>query len=122
MGGDGREEADGVGEVQGGVRPAVREGRVEAGAGAFDDAIPQFVELSRGVIGGRRELPVVVAVPVGALPRRADWRSGELDGERVVLAHAEVLEQSANGQRRSADPYPQSGRVEIIGLKPERRA
>jgi hypothetical protein len=33
-----------------------------------------------------------------------------------------MLEQSANGQRRGADPDLQPGRVEIIGLEPERRA
>jgi hypothetical protein len=33
-----------------------------------------------------------------------------------------MLEQPAKGQRVSADPDLQSGRVEIIGLEPERRA
>jgi hypothetical protein len=33
-----------------------------------------------------------------------------------------MLEQPAKGQRGSADPDLQSGRVEIVGLEPERRA
>src|SRR5690606_24036494 len=46
-------------------------------------------------------------------------RTAQLGGERLVLDPGEVLEQAAQCQVRGADPGPQPGRVQAVGLEPE---
>jgi len=112
----------GPGDVDEPVESAVGQGRVEPRAGPFDGAVPEGVELFGGVVGGRGELPVVTAIPVGGVPRRADRLSAQLGREDVVLLGSEMLEQAAEGQRGGADAGLQSGCVEVVGLPPEGRA
>ena len=50
-------------------RLAIGQRRVERRAGPFDGGVPQRVELFGRVVGGRGELPIVIVVPVGEVPR-----------------------------------------------------
>jgi hypothetical protein len=70
------------------VESTAGQGRVEPGAGPFDGAVPERVELFGGVVGGGGELPVVTAVPTGGVPRRADRLPAQLRGECIVLLGA----------------------------------
>ena len=112
----------GTGDVDELVHPAVGQGSVEPRAGPFDGAVPERVELFGGVVGGRGDLPVVVAVPVGGVPRRAERLPRQPGGKGVVLLGSEMLEQAAEGQRGGADAGLQPGRVEVVGLPAEGRA
>jgi hypothetical protein len=58
-----------VGEL---VETTVGQRCTEPGAGPFDCAVPERVQLFGGVIAGRAELPVVVVVPRAGIPRRAE--------------------------------------------------
>jgi len=112
----------GTGDVDELVHPAVGQGSVKPRAGPFDGAVPERVELFGGVVGGGGDLPVVVAVPVGGVLRRAERLPRQLGGEGVVLLGSEMLEQAAEGQRGGADAGLQPGRVEVVGLPAEGRA
>src|SRR5258708_8592435 len=81
----------GPGGVDGLVESAVGQGRVEPRAGPFDGAVPERVELFGGVVGGGGELPVVTAVPVGGVPRRADRldrKSTRLNSSHQIISYA----------------------------------
>jgi hypothetical protein len=101
------------------VESAFGQGRREPGAGPFDGTVPPRVELVRSVGRGGVELPVVVTVPAGRVPRCADRFPVQLGGDVIVLHRRQVLEQAAERQRGRADTGVQTGRVETVGLPAE---
>jgi hypothetical protein len=61
--------AVGPGDVDQLGEPALGQGHSEPGAGPFDGAVPQRVELFGCVAGGGGELPALVVVPRREIPR-----------------------------------------------------
>ena len=104
------------------VESAVGHGRVEPLARPFDGAIPERVELFRGVVGSRDERPVGDVALIRALPRFAGRVAAQPGSEVEVLDKCEVLEQAAEGERGRGYARLQPRRVEPARLPAEGRA
>jgi hypothetical protein len=85
-------------------------------------AVPECVEVFRGVAGGGVEVPVGVGIPVRGVPRGTDGRTAEFGTERLLFCPREVLEQATQRQRGRANSGLQPGRVKVVGLPAEGRA
>jgi DNA-binding CsgD family transcriptional regulator len=82
--------AVGPGDVDQLGESAVGQGRSEPGAGPFDGAVPQSVELFGGVAGRGGELPVLVVVPRRGVPRRSGRLTGPA-GARTAKERGEAM-------------------------------
>ena len=80
------------------VEAAVSQGRGQARPGSARRRRRRPRRAARGCRRGRRELPVVGAVPAPGVPRRAERLTRELGGEGVVLLCGEMLEQPADAK------------------------
>ena len=71
--------------------------------------------------GGGRELPVLLPVRAGLVPRLTHRCAGQLGREHAVFDSGQMLEQAAAGQRGRPQPGGQARGVEPVGLPAEGR-